>query len=140
MRKVHQGFTLIEVMIVVAIIGILSAIAMPSYTEYIRRGHRSEARASLLQMAQWMERAATANGVYPTATDNAAPVAAALASVQKERYTVTMASTALTFTVTATAKGAQVKDKCGDYTLDQAGTRGAKGETTGALVSECWNR
>ena len=52
MRKVHQGFTLIEVMIVVAIIGILSAIAMPSYTEYIRRGHRTEARASLLQMAQ----------------------------------------------------------------------------------------
>ena len=67
MHKSHQGFTLIEVMIVVAIIGILSAIAMPSYTEYIRRGHRTEARAGLLQAAQWLERAATATGTYPKA-------------------------------------------------------------------------
>lgn len=140
MHLKNRGFTLIEVMIVVAIIGILSAIALPSYNEYIRRGHRTEARASLLQMAQWMERAATANGVYPTATDNATAVAAALSSLQKDRYTLTMASTTSTFTVTAAPKGAQVGDKCGNYTLTQAGVRGAKDATTGAIVTECWGK
>ena len=51
----QQGFTLIELMIVVAIVGILSAIAYPSYAEYIRRGHRADARAGLLQAQQWLD-------------------------------------------------------------------------------------
>ena len=55
----QQGFTLIELMIVVAIVGILSAIAYPSYAEYVRRGHRADARAGLLQAQQWLERAST---------------------------------------------------------------------------------
>ena len=55
MPKTHRGFTLIEVMIVVAIVGILSAIALPSYNEYIRRGHRAEARAGLLQADEMLE-------------------------------------------------------------------------------------
>ncbi len=139
-RRRQQGFTLIEVMIVVAIIGILSAIALPSYNEYIRRGHRTEARASLLQMAQWMERAATANGIYPTAAANTAAVAAALSSAQKDRYTITMASTTSTFTVTASPKGAQATDKCGSYTLTQTGTRGASPLTGGATVADCWGK
>lgn len=142
MNNNHRGFTLIEVMIVVAIVGILTAIALPSYNEYIRRGHRTEARASLLQMAQWMERAATANGVYPTASDSASAVVAALSGAQKDRYAVTLASTTSTFTVTAAPKGAQTGDKCGSYTLSQAGERGANGKkpSDSGYDATCWSK
>ncbi|PVY56205.1 type IV pilus assembly protein PilE [Simplicispira sp. 125] len=137
MRHQHQGFTLIELMIVVAIVGILAAVAYPSYAEYIRRGHRAEARAGLLQAAQWMERAATAKGTYPLAAD----FPAALKTVPNNRYDVSIASAdGATFTLTATPKGAQVGDKCGNYTLANTGLRGAKGVTTGDIVTECWGK
>jgi type IV pilus assembly protein PilE len=136
MKHKHQGFTLIEVMIVVTIVGILTAVALPSYNEYVRRGHRAEARAGLLQGAQWMERAATAIGTYPLT----AAFPAYLKTVPNNRYDISATSNGLTFTLTATPKGAQAGDKCGNYTLTNTGQRGAKGAVVGDIVTECWVR
>ena len=142
MRIQNRGFTLIEVMIVVAIVAVLSAIALPSYQEYIRRGHRAEARAALLQAAQWLERAATATGTYPLT----ASFPTTLTTMQSGRYTVAVASppasaaSGAAFTLTATPAGGQVGDKCGSYTLTHSGVRGAASAASGALVTECWNK
>ena len=62
--KSSKGFTLVELMIVVAVIGILSAIAYPSYTEYVLRGRRAEARTALMDLMQQQERYFTQNGRY----------------------------------------------------------------------------
>lgn len=141
MKHPHQGFTLIEVMIVLAIIGILSAVAYPSYTEYIRRGHRADARAGLLQAAQWMERAATATGTYPSAL----PEALTGSKDTTKRYTVGLqnGNTSAAFTLTATPKdGPQKNDSCGTYTLSNTGVRGAAGKQAGesGYNPDCWGK
>ena len=68
-----RGFTLIELMIAVAVVGILAAIAYPSYQEHVRKARRADAQTALLELAQFMERHYTANGRYLT-TAGAAPV------------------------------------------------------------------
>ena len=142
MYRDRRGFTLIEVMIVVAIVAILTAIALPSYQEYIRRGHRAEARAALLQGAQWMERAATATGTYPL-TASFPPT---LTTVPSGRYAISAASppasaaSGTAFTLTAAPQSGQTGDKCGSYTLTHTGTRGAAPLTGGATVATCWNK
>lgn len=140
--KVNKGFTLIELMIVVAVIGILGAIVYPSYTEYVMRGHRADARAGLLQAQLWMERAATASGVYPTQL----PAALTWTNDADKRYTIGFSNgnsdTAFTLTATPKQNSPQIKDKCGTLTLAHTGQRDIKDKPSGSTMTatDCWNR
>lgn len=135
----NSGFTLIEVMVVVAIIGILSAVAFPSYTEYIRRGNRAEATAALLEAQQFMERYYAANNRYSTTVNGNPTLPARLQTLPSSggtRYTLGVAATVNTYTLTATPSGSMAADKCGALTITNTGVKGRS--STGPTVAECW--
>jgi type IV pilus assembly protein PilE len=126
--KKEKGLTLIELIIVVAIVGILAAVAIPVYTGYTQRGRRAEAKTALEQLRASQEVFRAENGRYANdATDgNALTVLRANwggppATVPSGLYNITMVSDATTFTGTATPTGSQAPD--GWLTIDQNGTK-----------------
>ena len=127
-----RGFTLMEVIVVVTMLAILAAIAIPNYSEYIRRGHRSAAQAYLLDLASRQVQFYLDRRVF---ADNVAALNLNAPTEIANRYDVAIAVNAgppATFTITATPTGSQTGDRCGNLTIDQTGARGA-GATTG-----CW--
>ena len=134
-----RGFTLIELMIVVAIIAILTAIAYPSYTKQVIKTRRTAAKACLSQYANYMERYYTTNMAYDTAgtIKNALPKLDCKSTQQTGNYYNydfgTPTASSYTLTATPNPQSAQASDTCGALTLNQAGTRGAAGG-----VANCW--
>jgi type IV pilus assembly protein PilE len=110
----HHGFSLIELMIVVAVIGILAAIAMPSYDSYVKKTRRADAQGVLLQNAQMLERRYTESNRYSTSsTCPSAPVTESPIDGNTKYYDIAMGSCSAdgsTYTLTATPKGPQNAD------------------------------
>lgn len=131
----EQGFTLIELMIVVAVISILAAIAYPSYQEYVLRSRRAEGQAFLNDAAARQERYRAQNGSYTaTVSDLKLP-----GGDKSDRgYYQLEIDPKDGYTLTAKRQGAQIADtKCGNLTLNAAGTKGLD-SPSGGTVDTCW--
>lgn len=133
--KRNNGFTLIELMIVVAIVAILAAIAYPSYQEQVRKTRRSDGQSALMNTAQRLERCYTLYGAY-----NAAACTVAFPITSDEQfYQVTQtALTASTFSLLATGQNDQANDKCGNLTYTNTGAKGVTGADAGITWQDCW--
>lgn len=132
------GFTLVELMIVIAILGILAAIAMPAYTEYVKRGYRAEARSVLSDVASYLERRFNEQTNYSVATaDLPAGLSKAPVDGTTTRYTISLNTSASAYTISAVPQGSMASDACGTLTLASSGAKGATGSQT---VDYCWGR
>lgn len=142
----HRGFTLIELMIVVAAIAILTTIALPSYQSYVIKSRRTDAKNGLLDLASREERYFSVNNTYTTDLSllgygvAANTTSVAINASGQSYYTLNAtAATATTYTATAVPTGAQAADTtCATYQIDQLGTQTNWSGTTQITGTGCW--
>lgn len=157
-NRPQAGFTLIEVMIVVVVVGILSMLAYPSYLEYVARGHRTQVKAQLQAAQQWMERRYSERYFYgETSGADTAPTAFANQSFATSpppgeggvRYSLSVAinGDGQGYVITAAREGTMSTDACGDPMVNNLGVKevdvdslsGGKYEGKAAeAVAQCW--
>ena len=156
-RRPATGFTLIELMITVAIVAVLASIALPSYTSYIARARRADARTQLVQAAQFMQRFYAANDRYDqdragnsvlgssvgmpdnlrkSPADGTALYQLNTSITTAGNYTATVTATGYTLTMAPITGGSAATDACGMFTITSTGVRGVASATK--TRDECW--
>ena len=151
----RRGFTLIELMITVAIVSILAAVALPAYTSYIARARRADARTQLLQAAQFMQKFYASNDRYDQDRAGTAIIDAMPANLKQSPadgtglYALSIPlgvspltnATSFTLRMIPVAGGSMETDECGGFTLDSLGIRGVwvnSAQGGAALRDKCW--
>jgi len=139
------GFSIIELMVAVAILGILAAIAIPNYSKYLERSRRVDAQTILLKVAAEQEKYYLENNTYGTTAQIAAGIKTSTTTINSPNnyYSIVIASKTATQDFTATASvistGAQAGDSdCAKFSIDQAGTRTAKTSANADNTTKCW--
>lgn len=143
--KKDLGFTLIEVMIVVAVIGVLSAIAVPAYSEYVRKARRADAAATLMEASQYMQRFYSVNDRYDKKKSGVAVSLPSDLQVSPKGvvgnniyYNISFlgAVTPNSYELQAVPAGSMAGDKCGSLILASTGQK--KISATAVSVNDCW--
>lgn len=150
LKKQQQGFTLIEIMITVAIVAILASIAYPSYVDSVRKGKRSDAKVELLRIAQMQEGYFAQNLSYASSLTQLGLSDNTVASEQNEYNisigeslpagcTGTNATPCTSFRLDAFPSGSQASDTaCPKFTLSSSGQKGTNGNQTAEQIRRCW--
>ncbi len=153
----QRGFTLIELMVVVVVLGILAAVAIPNYSAYVLRGKRTSAKTELLNAAAFLERSYTTNGCYNKTTvavcqsqvagndialpnavapaEGRASYSVALTAIASQQFA--LAAAPCTAGTCPAGSDLLVDAECGNFTLTQTGVRAITGSGT---VANCWQR
>lgn len=135
-----RGMSLIELMTVLLILGLLLGLAWPNYQAHVRRGHRAEALAALLEAQQFMAQHHALHGRYTTQAGAAPSLPARLQKVPEQgavRYELSLSAVdAAGFTLQAVPRGTMAADPCGSLTLTSTGLRGRTG--AGLTLQQCW--
>jgi type IV pilus assembly protein PilE len=145
-RNKMRGFTLIEAMIVVALIGLIAAIGYPAYRDQVMKSRRAEGMGELLELADRMERYYSDKGTYVGATLGNNNTDIYRSTTAKSYYTLAIIAadtTNIKFKVTATPENSQKKDKCGAFILYSDGNKEVAppplySTPDPSMVGECW--